>query len=133
MKPEAWHAIIGVGLVCVGLAVIGGVAYMLYTPNLSFSFLTNHSASQTGTQTYTCSDGATAKVVFKENTASVTFNGRTEEVAFTPVPEGIEVPPDAWDRFVSVNGEFVLWKRGNAVLLQESGVVIHGECTVGSE
>lgn len=127
MKPEVIHAIIGVTLVAVGFGIIASVAYMLYGPGFSLSFITNKESATRSAQEYVCSDGIAVTVTFGDTT-TVVFSGRTEHVTYTPVPEGIEVPPDAWDRYASADASFVLWKRGNTVLLQEHGAVTHGEC-----
>lgn len=128
MKPEAWHAIIGVGLVCIGVGIIGSVAYVLYGPGFSLSFLTDSGAIQLNAQEYMCSDSTVVTVTFNNERANVMLGGEATEVVHTPVPEGVEVPPDAWDRYASGDASFVLWKRGNTVLVQQNGVVTHGEC-----
>ncbi|RJR14153.1 hypothetical protein C4585_00665 [Candidatus Parcubacteria bacterium] len=127
MKPEAIHTIIGVGLVCIAFGVLGGVAFLLYGSEFSLSFLPIGDTSRSDVQEYVCSDNTRVSVTYGEN-STVAFGGRTEEVVFTPVPEGVEVPPDAWDRYASQDASFVLWKRGTTILVQENGVVTHGQC-----
>lgn len=128
MKPEALHAMIGIGLVCIAFGIFGGVAFLLYGSEFSLSFLPSSNTSQSRAQEYVCSDGLVVSITSHEDSTAVVFNEREEIVTHTPVPEGVEVPPDAWDRHVSSDGSFVLWERENTVLVQESGVVTHGEC-----
>ena len=128
MKPEdLWHGAIGIILACVGLAIIGGVAYLLYGPGFSLPIGMRVKTSVSGAKVFECPD-ITITAAFKGETVLLTLSdGRTEEVIRTPDATGVN-EEGAWERYTKGDESFVFWRRDGAVLIQENGVVTHSEC-----
>jgi len=133
MKPEAIHAIIGLALVGVFLAIIAGVGYLLYGPALSFPQFGSSDEIPPGASVFTCPD-TVVTALFAGDTAHVELaDGRTADVTKTPIAPGTNVEESAWERYEAPGQPFIFWHRGNSALIQEGSVVTHGECLLQSQ
>ena len=118
-----WHGAVAIILVCIGIAIIAGVARLLYTPDF---FLFNFGFGNSQNELSFSCPGMTFTVSVSEDSAHVSLaDGREFDAVRNPpaseVPEGQE-----WARYASES--LVFWYATDRALLEENGVVLYGEC-----
>jgi len=122
MTPtRIWHGAVGILLVCVGLAIIGGVAYLLYTPDISFF---ENSRQEV---TFAC-PGVTFTAFVSDDAVHLSFpDGREFDAERNPPAS--EVPSEEeWKRYAISDGALVFWYAGERALIEENSAVLYGEC-----
>ena len=122
MTPtHLWHGAVGLALVGVGVAIIGGVAYLLYTPDVPFI---GDSRKET---VFSC-PGVTFTAFVSDDTVHLSFSDGREFDAVRNPPAS-EVPPEEeWKRYASSDGALVFWYAGERALIEGNGTVLYGEC-----
>ena len=122
MTPtHIWHGAVGFALVCAGIAIIGGVAYLLYTPNVSFF---GNEAQQIA---FSC-PGMTFTASLSGDTAHLKFSDGREFDAVRNPPTAEVALEEEWKRYAVPDGVLVFWYAGTRALIEEHGAVLYGEC-----
>ena len=105
---------------CVGIAIVGAVAYFLYPPGSS------QPSSQEAT-VFSCS-GMPVVVLVSDGEARLSFaDGRIFDVTQVSSSADPDAEGEMWTRYVSADGSFVFWSTGQRALIEEDGIVT-GEC-----
>jgi len=118
-----WHGSVGIALVCVGIGIIGGVAYLLYAPEPA-----SPQEVVENTVSYMCGE-TRVLVAFSDSDATVTLpDSRSIAVVYTPPTP--EAPPEAllWQRYASTDGSFIFWRSSEVAFFEEDGNVLFGQC-----
>ena len=128
MKPtHLWHGTVGIAFVCLGLAIIASVAYLLYTPDIPF--LKN--TSEQGI-VFSC-PGMTFTAFVSNDTAHLSFSDGREFDAMRDPPASEAALEEEWARYPTSDGTLVFWYAGTRALIEQNGAVLYGECTVSEE
>jgi len=118
-----WHGAVGIALVCAGIAIVGGVAYLLYSPGLPSGV----PVESDDTAVYTCGE-TTVVAIFSGDEATLTFSdGRAANVLYTPPSPGSEAEGSPWKRYASPDG-FVFWRSSDVAFFEQNGATLYGEC-----
>ncbi len=138
MKSEdMWKGLVGTSLVVAFLAIVGGIAYLLYGPPIHINFPVGFSAPKSAIATssildsadgflFTCDGGKSLKAAFSDGSVRLTLSdGRG-----LSLPRAISADGG---RYANPDESFVFWNVGDTAFIDENGARTYSGCVTRAQ